>query len=64
MEKKAGIVVHPPQHPQSQRVTTLVNRLLNANSDLPEIHTKNWTVTVLVNPSHSQCFILPVSKIV
>ncbi len=60
MEYHAGSIVRP-QHPQSQRVTTVVNRLLNANRDLPEIQTKNWTVTVLDSPI-KRAYTLPVSK--
>lgn len=51
MEGHAGSIVSL-QDPQFQRVTTLFNRLLDANKDIPEIHTVNWTVTVLVDPKH------------
>ena len=61
MGKYAGRIV-PPEHPQSQRVIRLGQRLIDANKDIPEIHTKNWTFTVLNDPKKS-AFSLFVSKI-
>ncbi len=61
MEKYTGRIV-PPEHPQSQRLIRLGKKLLDANKDIPEIHTKNWTFTVL-NDSKKSAFSLFVSKI-
>ena len=59
MKIYAGRIV-PPQDPQSQRVMKLAKRLLDANKDLPEIQTKNWTVTVINSPEFNAA-VLPVS---
>ncbi len=59
MEDFSGKIV-PPQHPCYRRVTRVANRLLKANKDLPQIYTKNWTVTVLEDPSFN-AFVLPVN---
>ena len=62
MKIYAGRIV-PPQDPQSQRVMKLAKRLLDANKDLiPEIHPKNWTFTLVIDPTIS-AFCLSVSKI-
>ena len=50
MKQYTGSIV-PPEHPHSQRVMMLANRLLDANKDIPEIHTKNWTFIVMNDPS-------------
>ena len=50
MEIYAGSIIHP-EHSQSKRVLKLANRILDANKDLPEIHTKNWTFIVMNDPS-------------
>jgi len=62
MKIYAGRIV-PPQDPQSQRVMKLASRLLDANKDLiPETHPKNWTFTLVIDPTIS-AFCLSVSKI-
>ena len=48
-------------HPSYQRISKVVQRILQANKTLPEIYTKTWTITVLNEPTILNAFVLPVS---
>ncbi len=43
------------------RVAKVVNQILNANKDLPRIHDKDWTITV-VDSDMTNAFVLPVRR--
>jgi len=49
-------------HPLYTRVTRVANRLLQGNKDLRQIYDKQWTVTVVDNPTRN-AFVLPSGNI-
>ena len=48
-------------HPCYSRLKRIINRLLQANKHLPQVYTKNWSITVLHDPNTINAFVLPVS---
>lgn len=62
MEKYTHLML-PQDHPMVDRVRRVGNRLLQANSTLPELYLKSWTVS-LVDDSIMNCFVLPTGDIV
>jgi len=46
-------------HGHYTRISKVVNRLLKANTDLPQVYTKKWTITVLDDPNSINAFVLP-----
>jgi len=46
-------------HPVYSHVAEVVNRLLKANKDIPQVFTKTWTITVLDEPKTINAFVLP-----
>lgn len=58
MQKMQNQVL-PPNHPSVYRVQKVVNRILEANKDIPEVKDKKWGVAV-INSSIENAFVLPV----
>ena len=50
----------PESDPTYARVAKVSNRLLSANSDIKEIHGKEWTISV-IHSDQRNAFVLPVS---
>lgn len=59
MEQYAHLML-PQDHPMVDCVRRVGNRLLQANSTLPELYQKSWTVSLVDDPLMN-CFVLPVS---
>ncbi|XP_042887339.1 metalloendopeptidase OMA1, mitochondrial-like [Penaeus japonicus] len=53
----------PADHPMVKRVSSVGNRLLQANNSIPQLYTKVWTVTVIDDPTVN-CFVLPSGDII
>ena len=52
-----------PSHPVFKRVTNVCNRLLKSNSDLKQIESRQWLVTVVDEPGIRNAFVYPVSSL-
>jgi len=59
-ELEGEVLAHT--HPLYTRVTRVANRLLQGNKDLRQIYDKQWTVTVVDNPTRN-AFVLPSGNI-
>ncbi|XP_053653334.1 metalloendopeptidase OMA1, mitochondrial isoform X3 [Cherax quadricarinatus] len=53
----------PQNHPLVEQVRRVGNRILQANNTIPQLYTKEWTVTVIDDPMVN-CFVLPSGDIV
>lgn len=53
----------PPSHPAFKRVANVCNRLLKSNSDLEQIQSRKWLVTVVNEPLMKNAFVLPTGHI-
>ena len=58
--KHAGQIL-PTDCPYYARVERVVNRLLMANTDMPQVSTMTWTVIVLDDEKSINAFVLPVN---
>ncbi|KAG7164354.1 Metalloendopeptidase OMA1-like 2 [Homarus americanus] len=54
-----GHLLLPENHSMVDRVRRVGNRILQANNTIPQLYTKEWTVTVIDHPMVN-CFVLPV----
>lgn len=52
----------PDKNPAYDRVARVCNRILRANADIPEVHGKDWTITV-VDQDIRNAFVLPSGNI-
>ncbi|XP_053205026.1 metalloendopeptidase OMA1, mitochondrial-like [Panonychus citri] len=53
----------PANHPICRRIERVAMRILNANQDIKQIFTKNWTVTVVDAPEIKNAFVTPTGQI-
>ncbi|PSN34269.1 hypothetical protein C0J52_18769 [Blattella germanica] len=68
LELDAQIELHKghflfPSHPAFKRVAAVTNRLLKSNSDLPQVQSRKWLVTVVDDPDMKNAFVLPTGHI-
>lgn len=60
MEQHTNLIV-PKNHPAYIRLSSITDRILIANEDLPQIARREWTLTVIDSDSKN-AFVLPVSS--
>lgn len=60
---RSQIVPATIDNPAYYRVSLVANRLLQANRDLPQIHNKEWTITVVKEDNLQNAMVLPVSTL-
>ncbi|XP_042901801.1 metalloendopeptidase OMA1, mitochondrial [Parasteatoda tepidariorum] len=57
-----GPQIIPSSHPATLRVIRIVNRILQANQDIQEIHGKQWGVSIIDSPIEN-AFVLPIGHV-
>lgn len=59
MENFKDFIV-PTTHPAYKRLLRVVNRILEANQDLPQVKEREWTLSV-IDKDDPNAYVLPVS---